>query len=656
MVERLGQTIRFPVQKLYVDFDDLGWSLSDRWVEVTDYILEIGGSKEKSGEAYGSVTSDIVHFVVDNSDKTFSNDNVNSPFYGKIKSNLKFKLMVGFKAETLQEYASGYIEKISPTWSDNKYSIATTDFFKTFKKTPPPKSSFTNISLEELINALCDTAGLPSHIVRQIPTTEYYYSYFKFTENNCFEALKNLMQICAGICFFEQSKFIVKTKLALNYNLDTVEKYTITSDDLFLLDEPVENNVINDVIIRSNPPIIGAMDTVWKTPENSAQAQGEIIIYNGSGTIYLNPENMPAIDTTDNPIKIRNLTQQKDVEITFVNPVTGKVDINTSFAAVNDILTVSYSYQQLVILAGKTRKFQATLDQETDSIARLDCAVWDKDGINRLNYSTIPDTAGSLSLQSMTFDRDKQVVTFELKNNFADHVTISTLQLVGFPVSRINPIEVHISDGASINEYELQTLTIETSYITNVKLAEKIAQYIIDNNKSPRKKLMIKIDGFPELRLDDVVKVVESKSGTNHKLTVEQINYSFDVGNGWIMDITLIQLEEVKWVYERFYGISFGKINSSDKEDVRYNVELVCYDGNFFRNGQGTKTLIAKVFQGNEEVTSLLNADQFNWRRSSSNEAEDLTWNNTHLGIGPTITIQSTDINKTSVIFCDILA
>lgn len=658
MVERLGQVTRFPIQKLYIDFSNKGWALSDQWEDVTDYVLEINGSKEKSGENIGSITSDYVNFIVDNSDKEFSKDNTRSPFYGKVKSNLRYKLMAGFRNETLQEYASGYIEKFVPTWSDNKYSISTIDFFKTFKKTPPPKSSFKNINLEGLINVLCDTAGLPSHIERVIPATEYYYSYFKFTEENCFDALANLMKICVGSCYFEQSKFIVKTKLALDYQLDTTEKFTITADDIFTFDEPVENTVINDVTITSNPPIVGATDTIWKTPENEAQVQGETVIYDGSGVFYLTMDNMPVIDTTEKPITIRNLTKEKDLSIESVNALSGKVTLDANSIALSeddDILSVSYYYQQLVINAGFTRTFQAQLENEVDNITRLDCVVWDRNGENKLTFSNIPNTPNSVSLQSLIFDREKQIVSIELKNNYLDHITISTLQLVGFPINKINPIEAHVNDGDSIVDNELHSITIDTTYINNIRLAEKIAQFIIDNNKDPRKKISVKIDGFPELILDTVVKVIEDKSGTNDKFTVERIDFSYTVDDGWSMTVNLLELETVQWVYENFSGISYGKTDSSKKESVSYKVEVVCYDTNIFRNGQGTKTLFAQVFDGAEEITSLLEPEQFNWRRVSSKPSEDALWNATHLGLGSSITIQSSDINSQSVIFCDIL-
>jgi hypothetical protein len=570
VIGRLGNTIRFPVQRLFIDFSNIGWERSGEWEEVTDYLLEVSGSKEKSGESLGSITSDLANFVVDNSDKVFNNNNMQSPFYQKIKPNLKFKLMVGFRDENLVEYASGYIEKFTPTWSSKKYSIKTTDHFKSFKKSEVPTTSYQDISWEQLVNILCDAAGLPNHIVRDIPATEFYYDYFEFEEENCFEALKKLLEVAVGSAYFEQGKFIVKTKLAIGYSLDTQVKHEITVDDMFTFDEIVEDAIINDVSIVSDSKGIGSLQVIWETPEFEMKIKNELYTYDGATYMMIDGNHLPALNDEDNPLSIKNITQGKTINISSFNVDTGRVDFDSTSLnsmAVGDILSLSYSYNQLALSSGKARTFSATFDQEVDSIQALDVSVWDAEGIDKLTYSTTPDAPNSLSLQILVFDKVKNVATFELKNNYAETVSISTLQLRGYPINIVNPIEVYVKDDPSIVEFERKEHSISNNYINNIKLAEKIATYIVDNNSHPRKRLKIEIEGYPEMILDDVTKVLETSSGINDKFTVEKIDYSFDVNNGWTMNVDLLELDYAEWTYETFNGESYQGVESGGSRE-----------------------------------------------------------------------------------------
>ena len=195
MEGRLKQTIRHPKMEVLVDFNGLGLGRVNEWENITDYVLEISGSKEKACEAVGGVTSDIVTIVTDNTQKLFSKDNTNSPFYQKVKSNVNFVLKSGFKDEELKIYAAGIITKFAPAWNDRKYNVSAEDYFYLLKNTDAPKTAYQDISLDELVGVLLDEAGIPSEINRIIPKTEFNFQYFKFEEPNCFDALKKLMEI-----------------------------------------------------------------------------------------------------------------------------------------------------------------------------------------------------------------------------------------------------------------------------------------------------------------------------------------------------------------------------------------------------------------------------------------------------------------------------
>lgn len=585
MQGRLSQVLRFPVMKVLVDFDDKGYSDLGNWYDISGYVLDITGSKEKEGEKTGGVTHDIVNFSVDNSEKHFNNDNPTSPYKGKIKSNLKFKLMAGFKEESLNVYAAGYVEKFEPTWKETKYNIKTIDYMKLLKKAQVPKDSFRDISLEQLINILLDEAKVPAHIIRRIPKTDFFYRYVKFDEDNCFEALNNLIQATVGTAYFEGEEFIVETKLALDYRLDTAEKCTITVDDLFDFEESVDSSdIINTVSISSQYKDIAPLEIVWETPDNIVKVQNEIIKYLGGNSIQIDQKNLPVINNKDEPLVLKNITQGKTIYISSVDPKTGTIVFHPdslTHLSLNDMLSVSYSYQQLAILSLKERKYTIQFNDDIDSLNALDVAVWDSKGDKKLVYSDKPNVVNTVSLQSFQYSPKDKRCEFVLKNNYSDDITISTLQLRGYPIKVLNPIEVYVKNDPSILKYEKAEWSFQNNYINNIKLAQKIGQFIADNYSEHRKNLQIKIDGFPELKLNNVVKVVEPKSGTNHKFTVERINYSFSISNGWTMDLNLLELDKTPWVYESFKGESWENTNSG-KPDLDFISDI---SANLIRNG-----------------------------------------------------------------------
>lgn len=74
--------------------------------------------------------------------------------------------------------------------------------------------------------------------------------------------------------------------------------------------------------------------------------------------------------------------------------------------------------------------------------------------------------------------------------------------------------------------------------------------------------------------------------------------------------------------------------------------------GNIIRNGQGSVILTAVVTRGDKEITDTFPAAAFSWTKNSGNEAYDTEWNNRHVGVGKTITVNASDIFKRAVFEC----
>ena len=74
--------------------------------------------------------------------------------------------------------------------------------------------------------------------------------------------------------------------------------------------------------------------------------------------------------------------------------------------------------------------------------------------------------------------------------------------------------------------------------------------------------------------------------------------------------------------------------------------------GNIIRNGQGSVTLTAVVTHGGKDITDTFPMSAFSWTRNSGNETYDTEWNNRHIGVGKTITVNAEDIFKRAVFEC----
>lgn len=74
--------------------------------------------------------------------------------------------------------------------------------------------------------------------------------------------------------------------------------------------------------------------------------------------------------------------------------------------------------------------------------------------------------------------------------------------------------------------------------------------------------------------------------------------------------------------------------------------------GNIIRNGQGSVVLTAVVTRGGKDITDTFPTAAFSWTRNSGNETYDTEWNNRHIGVGKTITVNAADIFKRAVFEC----
>lgn len=98
----------------------------------------------------------------------------------------------------------------------------------------------------------------------------------------------------------------------------------------------------------------------------------------------------------------------------------------------------------------------------------------------------------------------------------------------------------------------------------------------------------------------------------------------------------------------------WAKIVGEDGESTYY-VQIISENGLLFKNGVIETTLSAVVYQGEQDVTNTLDANQFRWARVSSDPESDALWNSTNASGKKTIVISTEDVYQRATFFCDIM-
>lgn len=86
-----------------------------------------------------------------------------------------------------------------------------------------------------------------------------------------------------------------------------------------------------------------------------------------------------------------------------------------------------------------------------------------------------------------------------------------------------------------------------------------------------------------------------------------------------------------------------------------YDVDIISTNGLLFKNGIIQTTLTAVVYQGEENVTDQLDANQFRWTKINADGTLDKIWNDIHAGGTKSITVTSEDIYRRATFNCDIV-
>lgn len=110
----------------------------------------------------------------------------------------------------------------------------------------------------------------------------------------------------------------------------------------------------------------------------------------------------------------------------------------------------------------------------------------------------------------------------------------------------------------------------------------------------------------------------------------------------------------------RAYATSKEVTEVSDRvteieEQKMYRLVITSSNGNIFKNGNIATTLSAQVYSWDENITDILDHNQFVWTRVSEDADSDRLWNAAHYGGAKQIVITADDVKVRATFFCDLI-
>jgi hypothetical protein len=149
-------------------------------------------------------------------------------------------------------------------------------------------------------------------------------------------------------------------------------------------------------------------------------------------------------------------------------------------------------------------------------------------------------------------------------------------------------------------------------------------------------------------------------NNTVYKCITTRKNGSFNIAD-WQIDSSYMSPEQVTAALTELEGkirleMSSTYVTPAYVDDkINYEVFIHSSQGDIFKNGIINTVLTAYVRQGNYDVSSKFNDNQFVWTRSSSDAQGDIEWNRKYIGGSRSITVTTDDVKAKATFNCEIV-
>ena len=150
-------------------------------------------------------------------------------------------------------------------------------------------------------------------------------------------------------------------------------------------------------------------------------------------------------------------------------------------------------------------------------------------------------------------------------------------------------------------------------------------------------------------------------NGTSvYKCIKSKKNGTFSITD-WELDSSYMTPEQVTRYIEQAGSKILETVSSTyvtpSYVDEKLNYEIMIYSthGDIFKNGVIETKLTAYVRQGNKDVSTKFNDNQFVWSRTSEDTEGDILWNRQHVGGSRSILITSDDVTHKATFNCELV-
>ena len=135
---------------------------------------------------------------------------------------------------------------------------------------------------------------------------------------------------------------------------------------------------------------------------------------------------------------------------------------------------------------------------------------------------------------------------------------------------------------------------------------------------------------------------------------------SFNI-NDWVIDTSFMTPEQVTRTVEEkgtqiLETVSSTYVTKSYvDEKLTYSILIYSSQGDIFKNGIIDTMLTAYVRQGNKDVSTEFNSNQFVWSRASDDPDGDIAWNRAHITGTRSVHITADDVKAKATFTCNLI-
>jgi len=171
--------------------------------------------------------------------------------------------------------------------------------------------------------------------------------------------------------------------------------------------------------------------------------------------------------------------------------------------------------------------------------------------------NTAEDGSGtSVTLTLASISKFSTAVKLSFTNAGTKTAYVSRLELWGYPAPITNRVYALVEDSTSIDQYEVQRVSIENNYIQDDSAANSIGAIIINERKQIGAERTMVIKGVPQLQVGD--RVSYSSPSINETYYVNKISGILNLSDGFKQTIDV-----GKRTIQKFFTIGVSTIGSS---------------------------------------------------------------------------------------------